>query len=158
MKDITQLRDWQIQAVNSGRHAQHFLCQAPGGSGKSLVQVMLAQADINDTGNKQLILVPQSHIHRSFYDEDGISFTLPGDQDRSHWKVAHNLCSNNRGTLATLKKFLLADSAELRSRNASAAVCTHQALGLLWRRFTDDERRQALQCICHAWSSRGVGE
>ena len=45
MKKITKLRKWQIEAFQVGRIAQYFLFQCPGGAGKSLMQVMLAQAD-----------------------------------------------------------------------------------------------------------------
>lgn len=76
MKTISQFRNWQIEALQLGRKAQNFLIQAPGGSGKSLFQVALAQADIIDTGNKQLILVPKNHIHHGFFDEEAIAATF----------------------------------------------------------------------------------
>src|SRR5581483_8208681 len=105
MRAIKELRKWQSEAVQTGRDARYYLCQAPGGSGKSLVQVMLAQADIRETGNKQLILVPQSHIHHTFFDVDAIRFTLPGDNEKSKWQIGHNLCScSENAKVRRLKK------------------------------------------------------
>ena len=50
MRIITTLKSWQIEAFQLGRPARYFLIQSPGGAGKSLLQVILAQADIEDTG------------------------------------------------------------------------------------------------------------
>ena len=75
MKTITDLRNWQVEALQIGRAARYFITQAPGGAGKSLLQVLLAQADIEATGNKQLIVVPKNHIHHGFFDDDAIEST-----------------------------------------------------------------------------------
>ena len=49
MRTITTLKDWQIDAFQIGRPSRYFMIQSPGGAGKSLLQVLLAQADIEDT-------------------------------------------------------------------------------------------------------------
>ena len=72
MRRITDFKKWQVEGFQLGRPASNYLIQSPGGAGKSLLTVMLAQADIEDTGNKQLILVPKNHIHHGFFDDDAI--------------------------------------------------------------------------------------
>ena len=111
MRIITAIKGWQIEAFQLGRPAKYCLAQSPGGAGKSLLQVLLAQADIEDTGNKQLILVPKNHIHHGFYDEECIEFQLPGQCNPSQWRVRSNYCSTSKSDAKTtlLKKFLLAD-------------------------------------------------
>lgn len=96
MRAINTLKEWQVEAVQMGRPARYFMAQAPGGFGKSLLQVMLAQADIEDTGNKQLILVPKNHIHHGFFDDDCIEFVLPGQSEPSKWVVARHFWPRRR--------------------------------------------------------------
>jgi len=86
MRRVEKLRSWQVEAFQLGRPAQLCVQQAPGGSGKSLLQVMLAQADIEDSGNKQLILVPRNHIHHGFFDDDCIEFTPHRRLVRCGWR------------------------------------------------------------------------
>src|SRR5687767_10564594 len=108
MRHINMLKPWQIEAFQLGRDAAYFLLQSPGGAGKSLMQVLLAQADIEDTRNKQLILVPRNHIHHGFYDDDSISFTLPGSTKPSEWTVCCNFCSTTLDAkVRGLKRWLL---------------------------------------------------
>ena len=133
MKQVKNLRPWQVQGLQQGRGAQYFSCQAPGGSGKSLLQVMLAQADIEDTGNKQLILVPQSHIHHSFFDEECIEFQLPWSTEISRWTIGNNFCEGT-DVVDRLTEFLMADPARLRQEGKLAAICTHHALVAVSRR------------------------
>jgi hypothetical protein len=147
MRVIDKVNDWQIEAIQLGRPARHFLSQAPGGAGKSLLQVMLAQADIEDTGNKQLILVPKNHIHHGFFDEDCIEFVLPGQSKPSKWVVANNLCGTSKADVKTrlLKDFLLADVRALRKSGKLAAIATHKAMVTVWSALQAGERKQALQ-------------
>ncbi|MGA2620945.1 MAG: hypothetical protein ABSF26_25255 [Thermoguttaceae bacterium] len=148
MKEIGELRRWQIEAMQRGRSAQYFICQAPGGSGKSLIQVMLGTADIQENGYKQLVLVPQSHIHHSFFDEDRIRFTLPGDNAPSDWMVACNLCENGRQNVVDrLRSWLLADAQEVKDSGCLAAISTHAALVACWSRLSPKEKHQALSRI-----------
>ena len=149
MKTIKQLKGWQVEAVQLGRSARYFNVQSPGGAGKSLVQVMLAQADIEDTGNKQLILVPKNHIHHGFFDEDAIEFTLPGASTSSKWVVRNNFCavSKNDPKTKMLKEFLLADVRNLRKTGRLAAIATHKAMVLAWTSMSRTEKRRALRNI-----------
>jgi len=147
MKRIECLRPWQIEAVQLLRPAQYGSCQSPGGSGKSLTEVLLAQADIEDTGNKQLILVPQNHIHHSFFAHDSLKFTLPGNDHESHWTVAHNLCEKKPETGKQLREFLLEDVRTLRTGNRLAAISTHHAMVSVWKRLSAEDKRRALQNI-----------
>ena len=147
MKRIERLRPWQIEAVQILRPARYGLCQAPGGSGKSLTQVMLAQADIEDTGNKQLILVPRTHIHRSFLGDGSLEFTLPGNDRESLWAVAHNLCEKQLGTGERLRKFLLEDVRSLRKDGRLVAIGTHHAMVNMWKRLSADDKKRAIRNI-----------
>jgi hypothetical protein len=140
-RKINTLRDWQIKAVQIGRTARYFLCQAPGGSGKSFAQVLLAQADIEECGRKQLILVPRNHIHHTFWDGEEITFRLPASDHVSHWRVGLNLCLNS--DCRKLKKWLLSDP----DADTLAAITTHHAMVLVWQQLTKDEKRQALRKI-----------
>jgi len=130
-----------------GRPAGYFLCQAPGGSGKSLETVMLAQADIEDTGNKQLILVPKNHIHHGFFDDECIEFVLPGATKPSRWSVAYNFCRSSDVKIERLKRFLLADVRQLRQEDSLAAIATHKAMVEAWGQMRAEERKQALRNI-----------
>lgn len=149
MRTVENILAWQQKAMSVGRPAQYFLIQSPGGAGKSLLQVMLAQADIEDTSNKQLILVPKNHIHYGFFDDNAIEFTLPGQATPSHWQVKSNFCelSPTDSKVTGLKKFLLADRAELAARGELAAIATHNAMVLAWKQLSDAEKQTALQNI-----------
>lgn len=149
MKAISQFRKWQIEAFQLGRKSQNFLIQAPGGSGKSLFQVTLAQADIIDTGNKQLILVPKNHIHHGFFDEEAIQFTLPGETKPTKWTVQSNFCTASKVDPKTLllKEFLLSDVRSLRKKGKLAAIATHKAMVSVWAILSRMERLQALRNI-----------
>ena len=149
MKTISKFRNWQIEAFQLGRKAKNFLIQAPGGSGKSLFQVALAQADIIDTGNKQLILVPKNHIHHGFFDEEAIQFTLPGESEPTRWTVHSNFCTSSKADPKTLllKEFLLSDVRSLRKKGKLAAIATHKAMVSAWSILTGKEKRKALKNI-----------
>ena len=142
MKRIEQLRPWQVEAFQLLRPAQYGQCQAPGGSGKSLEQVMLGQADIDDTGNKQLILVPQNHIHHSFFGDENLEFTLPDNVQVSRWSIAENLCDKRPETGKRLREFLLEDVRTLRKDGRLTAISTHKAMVSAWKRLMDIERNE----------------
>jgi hypothetical protein len=149
MREVTKLKDWQVGAFQSGRPARYFLIQSPGGAGKSLLQVLLAQADIEDTGNKQLILVPKNHIHHGFYDEESIKLVLPGQDNPSHWVVRSNFCSVSKSEAKTrlLREFLLADVRQLRQEGRLAAIATHKAMVSAWNSLSDLDKKLALRSI-----------
>lgn len=50
MRRITDFKLWQTEAFQLSRPSSNYLIQSPGGAGKSLLTVMLAQADIENTG------------------------------------------------------------------------------------------------------------
>jgi hypothetical protein len=147
MKTIKILKDWQVQAIQVCRPGRNSVLQAPGGAGKSLIQVMLAQADIEDTANKQLIAVPKNHIHHGFFDADAIEFKLPGASKPSRWQVNSNFCNLSDGKTRRLKEFLLADVNDLRKTNSLAAICTHKALVETWARMSKSEKLHGLKNI-----------
>ena len=147
MRRVNQLRPWQVEAIQAGRPARYLLIQAPGGSGKSLLQVMLGQADIEDTGNKQLILVPRNHIHHGFFDDECIEFILPGESKPSQWTVKNNFCCTSKSDVKTklLKKYLLADVRGLRHSGRLVAIATHKAMVVAWSMMRPAERKRALR-------------
>jgi hypothetical protein len=121
--------------------AQRFLIQAPGGSGKSLTQVVLAQADIEACGNKQLILVPRNHIHHTFWSGEEITFRLPASDHVSHWRVGLNLCL--KSDCNRLKQWLLAEP----DTDCLVAITTHSAMVFVWKGLSKEEKRRALRRI-----------
>lgn len=149
MRSVQNFKNWQIQAFHTGRAARFFINQSPGGSGKSLLQAMLAQADIEDTGNKQVLLVPTNHIHHGFFDEDRIEFVLPGAEQRSRWVVGNNFCADDpaEGKTRLLRDFLLADTGSLRKEGQLAAIATHKALVTAWGMMGTDERLKAMRNV-----------
>lgn len=147
MRQITELRPWQVEAIQAGRPARYFRMQAPGGSGKSLLQVMLGQADIEDTGNKQLILVPRNHIHHGFFDDECIEFVLPGESKPSQWTVKNNFCSTSHSDPKTklLKDWLLSDVRGLRRGGQLVAIATHKAMVAAWSMMQPHEHKRVLR-------------
>ncbi len=146
-RTIRKLRNWQSQAFIQGRKAKYYLIQAPGGSGKSLLQVALAVDDIQRSGNKQLILVPNNHLHHGFYDSEAIELRLPGAARLSRWVVRYNFCamSKNSPKVRLLKEFLLASPGELKRRDAMCAIATHRAFVFAWQSFSPEERQVAIK-------------
>lgn len=149
MRSIKDFKKWQTEAFQLGRPAKNFLIQSPGGAGKSLLQVMLAQADIEDTGNKQLILVPKNHIHHGFYDDDCIEFLLPGQKTASRWSVRSNFCTASKADAKTrlLAEYLLADVRQLRKEGRLGAIATHKAMVEAWKLLDAGQKRKSLRHI-----------
>ncbi len=142
-KQQIEARPWQVEAFKEMAPAKFGLAQAPGGSGKSALQCMLAAADLLDRpAQKQLILVPQQHIHQGFGGSGEATFEVGGR--RLTWVVGHNLCKGRRsGRGEKLARFLLADTRNL--GGWPTAISTHQALVSVWQRLTERERRQAVR-------------
>jgi hypothetical protein len=139
-------RTWQVDAFEAGKDARFFLCQAPGGSGKSALRCMLGAYDLlHRPGQKQLVLIPQQHIHHGFYGHHGESaFQLPGGEPPLVWKATNNLCEGKRaGRGKKLRQFLLADPARLGDH--PTAICTHLALVGVWSRLSGAEKRRAIR-------------
>lgn len=138
MKTIEELRKWQVEAIELGAPAKYALFQAPGGSGKSLVQCALAALDQQMTGNRQLIVVPQNHIHHGFSDEEAVVF--PWQNAVTKWKVDRNLCSKRcSDTVAQLRDFLL------NAPPGTTAISTHWALVSAWSKLSQQEKAAALK-------------
>lgn len=128
-------RTWQVDAYLMGRDARFFLIQAPGGSGKSALQCMLAAHDLG-AGQKQLICVPQTAIAKTFCQGKEVEYAVAGET--LQWKADFNFCTGTKAQRGRrLKKFLL-------SNEPRAAICTHQGLVTLWRKLSDWEKAQAI--------------
>jgi hypothetical protein len=145
MTHIETFRPWQVEAFLKCKDERYVVLKAPGGSGKSLAQVMLAQDDIERNMSKQLIAVPQNHIHHSFLGDASIVFVLPGTSQPSQWEIGHNLCDSDQAG-KRLKAFLLADPASLANL---AAITTHTCLAQVWQTLTEDEKWLALNCVSY---------
>ena len=147
-------RKWQIDAYNRTRSKRFAFVAAFCGSGKSVVQVALGVDDVVSSGwkQKQLIVVPQSHIHRGFAgDEDLDYIPIEVNGEKYEWKINHNFCDDKSvDVLNGLTKWLLTDGEEL-SRNfrdhivtGINAICSHQALGLVWNKLTPAQKKRAI--------------
>jgi superfamily II DNA or RNA helicase len=149
-----KLRVWQRDAFNKLKNARFALCAAFCGSGKSILQVALAVHDIVRCGykQKQLIVVPQQHIHKTFVGEGNIEYIpLLVNGKKYEWKVIHNFCDADDEILKGLKKWLLTSPAKL-SKNyrdkiiaGVNAVASHQALTRVWSKLTEAEKQIAIK-------------
>lgn len=151
-----KMRDWQVDAFELGKDARFFAVQAFCGSGKSILQVNLAIHDIVSSGykQKQLIVVPQQHIHRGFVGEDDIEYLLVNQNGIDYqWNIQseHNFCDGDERVIG-LVKWLLMPSDKLskgfrdNSIGGLNAICSHQALVAAWKLLkTDKEKKQAIR-------------
>src|SRR5579864_6632130 len=75
-------RKYQLDILNTFEGSSFNMLTKPSGSGKSFEQATLALKDIEATGRKQLILVPQVHIANGFFPEGGelMSFKIAGEE------------------------------------------------------------------------------
>ncbi|MGC4033476.1 MAG: hypothetical protein QM754_17440 [Tepidisphaeraceae bacterium] len=140
-RNVIEPRPWQLKVLNKFKNERFTLNKAPGGSGKSLVQCMLGALDIGKTGNKQLLLVPQNHIHHGFVGDGVIVFRLcPGDRLRK-WSMDLNLCAGKAAqTTNRLIDFLQSDSGP-----PQTAIASHRAMVLAWRSMTRQQRQRSVQ-------------
>jgi hypothetical protein len=153
-KEAKELRWWQPDAFDTLKDARFGFAIAFCGSGKSILQVALAVHDVIQSGwtQKQLIVVPQSHISRGFIgDEDLDYIPILVDGEKYEWKVSHNFCdAKSQEVLANLKAWLLTSGEKLsrkfRGKIVSGlnAVASHQAIGLVWSKLTDAEKAKAI--------------
>ena len=143
-------RGWQQKCREKLASARFSIVSAPCGSGKSIA-ILLKCTDeviVSNFQQKQLIVVPQRVIGQSFTEQlrvtNGHTYT---------WAPAHNFVDqNNTGVLQALKRWLLADAKYLRNPNPADqykiegvnAVCSHQALSIVWRGLTKAQRESAL--------------
>lgn len=146
MNEVRVARPWQREAVEKAVEARFFLNESPGGSGKSLMQVMAATLDIERCGNKQLILVPQNHIHHGFFNKKSIRFQLESGGEVRSWHVAHNFCSGKQSAKSDrLKTFLLSNPRALQKTRSLGAIATQQALVRVWGDLSESEKRLAIK-------------
>lgn len=145
---------WQPEAFDKLKDVTFACICAFCGSGKSILQVALAVHDVVRSGytQKQLAVVPESHIHRGFVgdgDADFIRIIVEGKE--YEWVVKDNFCDeNSKQVLVGLKKWLLASPKAL-SKNCTDkiitgvnAVASHQALSAVFNKMTNKERRKAI--------------
>jgi len=148
------LRWWQIDAFNLLKDSRFALIVAFCGSGKSILQIALSIHDIVTSGwkQKQLIVVPQQHISGSFIGDDERSYlTLEVNGNTYDWKVEHNFCDDTN-VIENLRNWLLTDGETLGKKFRGktlitnlCAVCSHQALGLVWKTLDESQKKQAVK-------------
>ena len=161
------LYPWQRKAIRraltekkkKGREEliRFFSIQAPCGCGKTTLLIALSIYDIitSNLGQKQLIIVPQTHIGMGFTRENGIDYiSIKLGKETYQWQVFkdQNFCSRNmnRAKSKALKKWLLTPASKLSGDCSDAiisglnAVCCYQSLIMVWKKLTEDEKRQAI--------------
>jgi hypothetical protein len=153
---IKRLRWWQLEAFAKLKDERFAMAVAFCGSGKSILQVALAIYDIikSDWNQKQLIVVPQSHISKGFLGGDGQDYiTIEVEGVVYNWLVVHDFCDDkSKEVLANLKKWFLDDPRKLANGCVGGkmisglnAVASHQAVGLVWKSMTKNERAKAIR-------------
>lgn len=148
-------RGWQPEAYELLKAVRLALAACGCGMGKTTLSVALAIFDIVNSGwlQKQLFVVPQRHIGDGFTKCDGFNhIKIQVEGVDYFWQLGdNNFCdSEDKLVMAKLKKWLLADSSSLRPRNrltvtGIVAVCSHAAIGRLWKTLTKRERKQAIK-------------
>jgi hypothetical protein len=147
---------WQKRAFDYLKNAMYSLLVACCGSGKTTVQVFLSVFDIkNQLFRKQLIVVPQNHIHKGFcsFSKNGKStdyLTLLYQKKPIQWKIPsrHNFCSRKNETVLGLMNFLKADCQKNDCEfqiSENTALATHKAIAMAWDRLSHPERIKAIQ-------------
>lgn len=122
-------RKYQLDILKAFEGSSFNMLTKPSGSGKSFEQAVLALKDIEATGRKQLILVPQVHIADGFFPDgvDVLSFKIAGEDKEYKAGVLpdYNFCKQR--SIKRLRDWLLADNAEL----AKACSSDNLAGGLI---------------------------
>lgn len=165
--EYKRLYKWQRRALKralkkrgkKGRDyiIRFFSIQAPCGCGKTTLLIALAIYDIitSNFSQKQLEIVPQSHIGLGFSHEEELKYiSIQLGRKKYQWKVLeqHNFCldSHNEPKTKGLKKWLLTPASELAkecSNNVISglnAICCYQSLVIVWKQLTEKEKRQAI--------------
>lgn len=147
-------RKWQPEAYEQLKDKQFAIAAAFCGSGKSILQVALGVHDVVTSGwrQKQLIVVPQSHIHRGFVgDEDLDYIPIVVGGEKYEWKINHNFCDDkSQNVLKALRSWMLESGNTLSQKyrgnivSGLNAVTSHQALGLVWGQLTACEKKIAI--------------
>lgn len=141
-------RDYQIRAFENLRGKTNVILKAPTGSGKSLIMLYLAAAEVIDSKYKrrQVIAVPQLHIADGFHEE-----LIQIDGKIIEMKI-ENLCRRQSESVLKLKEFLLEDftyTKESRNNQISGSIVTvsHSALVLAFDQMSEKEIRKALKRV-----------
>jgi hypothetical protein len=150
-----QMFGWQKEAFDKGKDSRFFAIQAFCGSGKSILQINLALHDIVSSGfkQKQLIVVPQEHIHRGFVADGDLNYLSVHQNDKDYqWNIqgTDNFCDGKEPRLEGLKKWLLMPSNKLgkycseKTISGLNSICSHAALVGVWKMLTDEEKIKAI--------------
>jgi superfamily II DNA or RNA helicase len=143
---VRELRDWQPDAFLKLHLAEHSFLVAPCGAGKSTLQCALAAYEAEHTRfrQRQLIVVPQSHISGGFSKwDDGAEVQIRTTWETLTWAIRHDFCNTSSPTImADLKRWLLRQSD---GSGLVSAVTSHAALARLWSELDATERAQAVR-------------
>ena len=152
--EAKKLRYWQPDCFESVKNERYSMISAFCGSGKSLLQDVLAIHDIveSDFTQKQLIVVPQNHIHGGFSGDKGLDYIpLIVGGEKYEWTFGkNNFCEDSQQVLTKLKRWLLTGYSPLSKRCKNGvitglnAIVTQQALCLVWQVMTHEERIKAI--------------
>jgi hypothetical protein len=106
-------RGYQLDILKAFEGSSFNMLTKPSGSGKSFEQATLAIKDIEATGRKQLILVPQVHISDGFFPEGETRFQIAGEEKEYKARVLpeYNFCKQS--SIRRLAAWLLTENAEL---------------------------------------------
>jgi hypothetical protein len=146
---------WQHAAFAVGKDARFFSGQAFCGAGKSVLQTQLAIYDIVTSGytQKQLIIVPQEHIHRGFVGEGDLHYMLVEQNGVEYvWNIQpqHNFCQGDN-RVVKLKEWLFQTPARLRKGftgntiGGLNAVASHSAMIAVWSSLTNEEKKLVIR-------------
>lgn len=153
-EEFKGLWDWQVIAFDQVAGAQFSLVTAFCGSGKSFLQVCLAIDEIIRSGytQKQLIVVPQEHIHKGFTADKNLEYqSIKLREEKYQWRVQDNFCNVSGSRVSRLIKWLLTPPAKLAKGytghliSGLNAVATHAALVAAWSRLTSSQKRTAIK-------------
>jgi superfamily II DNA or RNA helicase len=145
--DVVVPKVWQAACREALKGERFSIISAPCGSGKSIAILLRAIDEIlaSHFTQRSLTICPMKII--------GASFTEPlkvkiGDEIWT-WMPAHDFIDyKHSSVVAALKKWLLSDSKSLCNPDPSDphkiegvnAVCSHQALAIVWRQLTKTEK------------------
>ncbi len=153
-EEFKELWDWQQVAFPAVSGARFSLVTAFCGSGKSFLQVCLAIDEVIRSGytQKQLIVVPQEHIHEGFSKDQELEYQSIVLQGKKYqWRIQDNFCNIIGLRVNKLVEWLLKSPAKLskgyRERTISGlnAVATHAALVAAWKKMTLPQKRKAIK-------------
>lgn len=152
---VKMLRWWQVDAFKKLKDESFGLVVAFCGSGKTILEVALSIHDIvaSDWCQKQLIIVPQSHIGKGFIGDDERNFIMISLNGVIYdWNVEHNFCGDADDVIVSLRNWLLTDGKTLgrqfkggKTVRGLNAVTTHQALGRVWNTLSPREKKIAIR-------------